>query len=29
MKHLNDDSLAALVTAARQISMLGLQEPGR
>lgn len=29
MKHLNDDSLAALVTAARQVSMLGLQEPGR
>jgi hypothetical protein len=29
MKHLNDDSLAALVTAAQQIRALGLQEPGR
>lgn len=29
MKHLNDDSLAALVTAARHIRVLGLQEPGR
>lgn len=29
MKHLNDDSLAALVVAARQLVTLGLQEPGR
>lgn len=29
MKHLNDDSLAALVTSAQNIRVLGLQEPGR